>query len=110
MNLFQTSSQLASFPIPNSSLQVDPVRVLKTCLTKCGEVLEQSAGVFGGVQESSLLQEICEVEEGRNKLRGRLVRTRGYGLTCITLDMLHECYVQACLVTHFWHYPIPSAW
>ena len=73
------------------------MRVLKTCLTKCGEVLEQSAGVFGGVQESSLLQEICEVEEGRNKLRGRLVRTRGYGLTCITLDMLHECYVQACL-------------
>ena len=86
------------------------MRVLKTCLTKCVEVLEQSAGVFGGVQESSLLQEICEVEEGRNKLRGRLVRTRGYGLTCITLDMLHECYVQVCLVTHFWHYLIPSAW
>ena len=57
-----------------SSPQVDPVRVLATCLAKCGEVLEQSASVFAGVQESSLLREICEVEEGRNKLRGRLVR------------------------------------
>ena len=56
-----------------SSPQVDPVRVLTTCLAKCGEVLEQSAGVFAGVQESSLLREICEVEEGRNKLRGGLV-------------------------------------
>ena len=49
------------------------MRVLTTCLAKCGEVLEQSAGVFAGVQESSLLREICEVEEGRNKLRGGLV-------------------------------------
>ena len=54
------------------------MRVLKTCLAKCGEVLEQSAGVVGGVQESSLLQEICEVEEGRNKLRGGLVGPQGY--------------------------------
>lgn len=54
------------------------MRVLTTCLAKCGEVLEQSAGVFAGVQESSLLREICEVEEGRNKLRGGLVTVEGH--------------------------------
>ena len=47
------------------------MRILTTCLSKCEEVLEQSAEVFAEVKESSLLQEICEVEEGRNKLRGR---------------------------------------
>jgi len=53
------------------SSKVDPVRILTTCLSKCEEVLEQSAEVFAEVKESSLLLEICEVEEGRNKLRGR---------------------------------------
>lgn len=47
------------------------MRILTTCLSKCEEVLEQSAEVFAEVKESSLLLEICEVEEGRNKLRGR---------------------------------------
>ena len=55
----------------DQSPQVDHVRILTTCLSKCEEVLEQSAGVFSEVKESSLLQEICEVEEGRNKLRGK---------------------------------------
>lgn len=50
------------------------MRILTTCLFKCEEVLEQSAEVFAEVKESSLLQEICEVEEGRNKLRGRAGR------------------------------------
>lgn len=47
------------------------MRILTTCLSKCEEVLEQSAEVFAEVKESSLLQEICQVEEGRNKLRGK---------------------------------------
>ena len=41
-----------------------------TCLSKCEEILGASAGVFAGVQEPGILEEIVKAEEGRNKLRG----------------------------------------
>ena len=51
-----------------------------------------------------------DLRGGGGKEQAKRQASENSGLTCITLDMLHECYVQACLVTHFWHYLIPSAW
>ena len=48
----------------------DPCKVWQTCLMKCSEVLETCASVFGAVEEKTLLEEIAQSEEGRNKLRG----------------------------------------
>lgn len=48
----------------------DPIRVWSSCLTKCSEVLESCVNVFSEVKEQSVLEEIAQAEEGRNKLKG----------------------------------------
>ena len=58
---------LSSF-FPQSS--TDPVRVWSSCLVKCSEVLESCVGVFSEVKEQTVLEEIAQSEEGRNKLKG----------------------------------------
>ena len=42
----------------------------KSCLSKCSEVLDSCVSVFSEVKEQTVLEEIAQSEEGRNKLRG----------------------------------------
>ena len=42
----------------------------RNCLSKCSEVLESCTSVFSEVKEQSVLEEISQSEEGRNKLKG----------------------------------------
>lgn len=37
---------------------------------KCSEVMESCVSVFSGVKEQTVLEEIAQSEEGRNKLKG----------------------------------------
>ena len=55
------------YPPQNST---DPIRVWSSCLVKCSEVLESCVSVFSEVKEQTVLEEIAQSEEGRNKLKG----------------------------------------
>ena len=48
----------------------DPLQVWSSCLFKCSEVLESCVGVFSEVKEQTVLEEIAQSKEGRNKLKG----------------------------------------
>ena len=48
----------------------DPIRVWSSCLVKCSEVMESCVSVFSDMKEQTVLEEIAQSEEGRNKLKG----------------------------------------
>ena len=51
----------------------DPLKVWSSCLSKCNEVLESCVSVFSEVKDQSVLEEIAQSEEGRNKLKGTMM-------------------------------------
>ena len=59
--------------------ELDMPKIWNSCLSKCEEVLEASAGVFSSVQEKGVLEEIASSEEGRLRLRGQGTIAKSWG-------------------------------
>ena len=70
INFNSTDVNLFLFIVSPPQSSSDPIRVWSSCLGKCSEVMESCVSVFSEVKEQTVLEEIAQSEEGRNKLKG----------------------------------------